>query len=289
MYPESRPSTRCRVIPVMGLIASSRLPAVLLCFTYYECYRTKRPSGLYNKFMARSASAPLRNHLLTALPAPDLRRLQRDLQLVVLPLGESVFESGSEQRHLYFPASGIISLLQLMENGASGEIAVVGNEGVVGIALFMGGGTSPSRAVVQSAVTAYRLRAELVHKEFRRGGALQRLLLRYMQALLVQMSQTAVCNRCHSTRQQFSRWLLMSLDRLPSNEILMTQELIANMLGVRREAVTDAARALQDDRLIRYVRGRIEVLDRPGLEKRVCECYGVVKAEYQRLLVALAE
>ena len=244
----------------------------------------------YNEYaMSPSVSAPIRNHLLTALPAQDVRRLQPHLEPVVLPLGEPVFESGSELPFLYFPTSGIISLLQLMENGASGEIAVVGNEGVVGIALFMGGGTSPSRAVVQSAATAYRLRAELVHKEFNRGGEVQRLLLRYTQALIAQMSQTAVCNRQHSIQQQLCRWLLMSLDRLDSDEVLMTQELIANMLGVRREGVTEAAGALQDEDVIHYMRGRIKVLDRPGLEKRACECYAVVKAEYERLFPASRE
>lgn len=234
--------------------------------------------------MAHSASPPVQNLLLGALPAAVQTRLRPHLEPVVLALGEVVFEAGEPPPFLYFPTSGIVSLLQIMANGSSGEIAVVGNEGVVGIALFMGGQNSPSRAVVQSAVTAYRLRAEVLAKEFRRGGEFQRLLLGFTQALIAQMSQTAVCNRHHSIQQQLCRWLLMSLDRLPSNEVLMTQELIANMLGVRREGVTDAARALQQEKLIRYVRGRIQVLDRTGLESAVCECYRVVKSETDRLL-----
>ena len=224
------------------------------------------------------------NELLTALPAGDLQRLRAELEPVVLKLGEVIFETGDELDFLYFPTSGIISLLQVMANGSTGEIAVVGNEGAVGITLFMGGESSPSRAVVQSAASALRLPARVLAKEFNRGGELQRLLLRYTQALIAQMSQTVVCNRHHSIQQQLSRWLLMSLDRLSSNEVLMTQELIANMLGVRREGVTDAAGALQGKKLIRYVRGRIDVLDRPGLERVACECYRVVKTETDRLL-----
>ena len=235
-----------------------------------------------------SAAAPLVNHLLKALPARDLLRLQPNLEPVSLALGQPLFEVGSEQHYLYFPTSGIISLLNVMHSGASGEIAIIGNEGVVGIALFMGGETSPSRAVVQTGASAYRLSATHLRTEFKRGGELQRLLLRFTQALIAQMSQTAVCNRHHSIHEQLSRWLLMSLDRLSSNEVLMTQELIANMLGVRREGVTEAAQALQNERLISYMRGRIEVLDRPGLEKRVCECYRVVKNEYDRLLAPLS-
>lgn len=234
--------------------------------------------------MNRSASPPVQNLLLAALPAAVHGRLRPHLEPVVLTLGEVVFEAGEAPPFLYFPTSGIVSLLQIIANGSSSEIAVVGNEGAVGIALFMGGQNSPSRAVVQSAVTAYRLRAEVLAKEFHRGGEFQRLLLSFTQALIAQMSQTAVCNRHHSIQQQLCRWLLMSLDRLPSNEVLMTQELIANMLGVRREGVTDAARALQQDKLIRYVRGRIQVLDRTGLEGAVCECYRVVKSETDRLL-----
>ena len=222
--------------------------------------------------------------MLAALPAADYERLLANLEFVKLPLGLVVFESGSKLRHLYFPASGIVSLLYAMENGASTEIAVIGDEGVVGIALFMGGESTPSRAVVQSAGYGYRLKAAVLKSEFARGGPLQHLLLRYTQALIAQMTQTAVCNRHHAVDQQLCRWLLLSLDRLPSNELSMTQELIANMLGVRREGVTEAAGRLQDAGLIRYRRGHITVLDRPKLEARVCECYAVVKKETDRLL-----
>ena len=225
-----------------------------------------------------------RNHLLAALPAAELARLSPYLEAVPLPLGAAIYESGGEQAYVYFPASGIVSLLYVMGNGAAAEIAVVGSEGMVGIALFMGGGTTPSRAVVQSAGSGYRLAAAAVKLEFSRGGALQRLLLRYTQALITQMTQTAVCNRHHVLEQQLCRWLLLSLDRLPSNELVMTQQLIANMLGVRREGVTEAAGRLQADGLIDYSRGRIRVLDRGKLEARVCECYAVVKKEYDRLL-----
>jgi CRP-like cAMP-binding protein len=235
--------------------------------------------------VSRAAASPLRNRLLEALPARDTRRLRPHLEPVALSLGQPVFEPSGEQHHIYFPTSGIISLLHTMHNGSTGEIAVIGNEGVVGIALFMGGETSPSRAVVQTTANAYRMSAAHLQAEFKRGGELQRLLLRFTQALIAQMSQTAVCNRHHTIQQQLCRWLLMSLDRLPTPEVLMTQELIANMLGVRREGVTDAAQALQDRKLIRYVRGRIEVLDRPGVEKLACECYQTVKTEYDRLLL----
>ncbi|HSC94606.1 MAG TPA: Crp/Fnr family transcriptional regulator, partial [Burkholderiales bacterium] len=221
---------------------------------------------------------------LAALPAADYERLLPHLEPVALPLGHVVFESGGKLRHLYFPASGIVSLLYTMANGASTEIAVIGNEGVVGIALFMGGESTPSRAVVQSAGHGYRLKAAVLKAEFERGGPLQQLLLRYTQALIAQMTQTAVCNRHHAVDQQLCRWLLLSLDRLPSNELAMTQELIANMLGVRREGVTEAAGKLQAAGLIRYSRGHITVLDRPRLEKQVCECYAVVKKEMDRLL-----
>ena len=227
---------------------------------------------------------PRQNQLLAALPAADYERLLPHLEFATLPLGLVVFESGGKLRHLYFPASGIVSLLYAMENGASTEIAVIGNEGVVGIALFMGGESTPSRAVVQSTGYGYRLKAVVLKTEFERGGPLQHLLLRYTQALIAQMTQTAVCNRHHSVDQQLCRWLLLSLDRLPSNELAMTQELIANMLGVRREGVTEAAGKLQESGLIRYRRGHITVLDRPKLEKRVCECYAVVKKETERLL-----
>jgi CRP-like cAMP-binding protein len=204
-----------------------------------------------------------------------------------MPLGEVLYESGGQLRHAYFPTTCIVSLLYVMENGASAEIAVVGNEGLVGVALFMGGGTMPNRAVVQSAGHAYRLRGALMQQEFDRYGALLRLLLRYTQALITQMAQTAVCNRHHSVDQQLCRWLLLSLDRLPSNHLVMTQELIANMLGVRREGVTEAAGKLQQAGLIHYSRGHITVVDRPGLEARVCECYQVVRAEFDRLLPSL--
>ena len=227
---------------------------------------------------------PRQNQLLAALPAVDYERLLAHLEFVTLPLGLVVFESGSKLRHLYFPASGIVSLLYAMESGASTEIAVIGNEGVVGIALFMGGESTPSRAVVQSAGHGYRLKAAVLRKEFKLGGPLQYLLLRYTQALIAQMTQTAVCNRHHTVDQQLCRWLLLSLDRLPSNKLAMTQELIANMLGVRREGVTEAAGKLQEAGLIHYTRGHITVLDRPKLEARVCECYAVVKKEMDRLL-----
>jgi len=201
-----------------------------------------------------------------------------------MPLGWVIYESGGPLNYLYFPATSIVSLLYVMESGASAEIAITGNEGLVGISLFMGGESTPSRAVVQSAGEGYRLRAGVLKKEFALGGRLQYLALRYTQALITQMAQTAVCNRHHALEQQLCRWLLLSLDRLPGNELRMTQELIANMLGVRREGVTEAAGKLQAEGLIRYSRGQITVLDRPGLERRVCECYAVVKKEYDRLL-----
>ena len=229
---------------------------------------------------------PEMNQLLAALPAVDYERLLPHLEPVTLPLGLVIFESGSKLRHLYFPVTGIVSLLYAMESGTSTEIAVIGNEGAVGIALFMGGESTPSRAVVQSAGQGFRLKAAALTKEFALGGPLQHLLLRYTQALIAQMTQTAVCNRHHALDQQLCRWLLLSLDRLPTNELAMTQELIANMLGVRREGVTEAAGKLQEAGLIRYSRGHITVLDRPMLEKRVCECYAVVKKEMDRLLPA---
>ena len=201
-----------------------------------------------------------------------------------MPLGHVLYESGDAMRHVYFPTTSIVSLLYVMENGASAEIAIVGNEGIVGISLFMGGETTPSRAIVQSAGHAYRVPGQYLKDEFYRAGPLQRLLLRYTQALITQMAQTAVCNRHHSVEQQLCRWLLMSLDRLASNELSMTQELIANMLGVRREGVTESAGKLQKLGLINYNRGRIRVLDRPGLEAHACECYAVVKKEFDRLL-----
>jgi CRP-like cAMP-binding protein len=228
--------------------------------------------------------APRQNHLLAALPQEEYARLIPHLELVPMPLGMVLYESGNELRHVYFPTTAIISLLYVMIDGASAEIAVVGNEGVIGVALFMGGETMPNRAVVQSAGHAYRLKGQLLKQEFNRSGELQHLLLRYTQALLTQMAQTAVCNRHHSLDQQLCRWLLLSLDRLPSSELVMTQELIANMLGVRREGVTEAAGNLQKAGLIRYQRGHITALDRAGLEARACECYAVVKKEFDRLL-----
>jgi len=227
---------------------------------------------------------PRQNHLLAALSESISERLFPHLELVPMPLGEALYESGGRLNHVFFPTTAIVSLLYVMEDGASAEIAVVGNDGMVGIALFMGGETMPNRAVVQSAGHAYRLQGQLLKQEFNHHGALQHLLLRYTLALLTQMAQTAVCNRHHSVDQQLCRWLLLSLDRLPSNELRMTQELIANMLGVRREGVTEAALKLQRAGLIDYSRGPITVLDRPGLEARVCECYEVVRKEFQRLL-----
>jgi len=228
------------------------------------------------------------NHLLAALPDLDYDRLVGDLELIPMPLGDVLYESGSQLGHVYFPTNSIVSLLYVMEDGASAEIAVVGNEGMIGVALFMGGETTPSRAVVQSAGFAYRLKGQLLKREFTRSASMQNLLLRYTQALLTQMAQTAVCNRHHSVDQQLCRWLLLSLDRLTSNELTMTQELIANMLGVRREGVTEAAGKLQDAGLIHYSRGRITVVDRPGLEAQACECYKVVKKEFDRLLPDVA-
>jgi len=207
-----------------------------------------------------------------------------DLDLVTLPLGQAVYEAGDRMTHVFFPTEGIVSLLYVMEDGSSAEIAITGNEGPVGISMFMGGESTISRAVVQSAGYAYRLQAALLTKEFKRGGEFQYLLLRFTQALITQMSQTAVCNRHHTIEQRLCRWLLLSLDRLPSNELVMTQELIANMLGVRRGGVTEAAGQLQTAGLIEYTRGKITVLDRPKLEDRVCECYAVVKRETDRLL-----
>jgi CRP-like cAMP-binding protein len=234
---------------------------------------------------ASSASnTPKVNRLLAALPEENYQALRRFLEPVSLPLGMALYESGGAQGYVYFPTSSIVSLLYVLEDGSSAEIAITGCEGLVGIALFMGGETTPSRAVVQSAGLGYRLKAAVLKKEFERGGALQLLLLRYTQALITQMTQTAVCNRHHAVDQQLCRWLLLSLDRLPANELVMTQELIANMLGVRREGVTEAAGRLQAEGLIEYSRGRITVLDREQLEARVCECYAVVKKEYDRLL-----
>jgi CRP-like cAMP-binding protein len=232
------------------------------------------------------AADPRQNRLLAALPDAEWARWLPQLEPVELPLGKVLYESGSKLTHVYFPTTSIISLLYVMEDGASAEIAVVGHEGIVGISLFMGGESTPSRAVVQSAGKGFRLNASLMLQEFNRAGPVLHLLLRYTQALITQMSQTAVCNRHHSLDQQLCRWLLLSLDRLKSDELVMTQELIANMLGVRREGVTEAAGQLQKAGLIRYQRGHITVLDRHKLEQRACECYAVVKKEYDRLLPA---
>jgi CRP-like cAMP-binding protein len=235
-----------------------------------------------------AAHSPKDNWLLAAMPDADYQALLPVLEYVPMPLGQAVYESGGPQGFVYFPTNCIVSLLYVLADGATAEIAVTGKEGMVGIALFMGGETTPSRAVVQSAGDGYRLRGSVLKKEFERGGALQHLLLRYTQALITQMTQTAVCNRHHSVDQQLCRWLLLSLDRLPDNNLVMTQELIANMLGVRREGVTEAAGKLQADGLIEYSRGKITVVDRERLEARVCECYAVVKREYDRLLPARA-
>ena len=230
------------------------------------------------------APTPELNHLLAALPSEVQTRLFPHLELVPLPLGKVLYESGDALRHVYFPTDSIVSLLYVMENGASAEISVVGNEGLIGVSLFMGGESTPSRAIVQSAGSAYRLLGQRLKDEFNRHGELLLLMLRYTQSLITQMAQTAVCNRHHSIDQQLCRWLLLSLDRLPSNHLVMTQELIANMLGVRREGVTDAAGKLQKLGVIEYTRGQITVLDRPKLESLSCECYAVVKKETDRLL-----
>jgi CRP-like cAMP-binding protein len=227
---------------------------------------------------------PEQNRLLDALPEAEMQRWLPLLESVDLPLGSVLYESGGSLSHVYFPTTAIVSLLYVMQNGASAEIAVVGNEGIVGISLFMGGESTPSRAVVQSAGKALRLSAAAMKQEFNRAGPVLHLLLRYTQALITQMAQTAVCNRHHSLDQQLCRWLLLSLDRLQGYELVMTQELIANMLGVRREGVTEGAIKLQHAGLIQYSRGHITVLDRLGLEQRSCECYAVVKREYDRLL-----
>jgi CRP-like cAMP-binding protein len=230
------------------------------------------------------SAEPRSNFLLAALPDPEWQRWRALLEKVEMPLGQVLYESGATLTHIYFPTTSIVSLLYVMENGASAEIAVVGREGLVGVSLFMGGESTPSRAVVQSAGHGYRLRAQTMKDEFNRAGPVLHLLLRYTQALITQMAQTAACNRHHTLDQQLCRWLLLSLDRLHTNELSMTQELIANMLGVRREGVTEAASKLQQAGLISYARGRITVLNRPGLETRTCECYAVVKQEYDRLL-----
>jgi CRP-like cAMP-binding protein len=227
---------------------------------------------------------PSENRLLAALPRAEYEHLLPELTRVSFDLGEVVYEFGGQLNYVYFPTTAIVSLLYTMENGASAEMGLTGNDGVVGIALFMGGGTMPNRAVVQSAGRALKMKAKVLQDEFAKGGVFQRLLLRYTQALITQISQTAVCNRLHTVEQQLCRWLLLSHDRVPANELIMTQELIADMLGVRREGVTVAAGRLQDERAISYVRGHIKILDRPKLERTVCECYRVVKDEFDRLL-----
>jgi CRP-like cAMP-binding protein len=244
-------------------------------------YSLHRPRAITSPYANHS---PLENHILDALPAIERERLFPHLKVVPMPLGSVLYESGDVLRHIYFPTDCIVSLLYVMKDGASAEIAVVGNEGAVGVALFMGGETTPSRAIVQSAGFAYRLTGGRLKQEFNRHGQLLHILLRYTQSLITQMAQTAVCNRHHSVDQQLCRWLLLSLDRLSSDHLKMTQELIANMLGVRREGVTLAAGKLQEQGVIRYSRGQITVLDRPELERLCCECYAVVKKETDRLL-----
>ena len=230
------------------------------------------------------SSKPTQNHLLAALPAAEFERLAAHLEPVVMPLGEMLYEPGAQLQHAYFPASAIVSLHYVMESGASASVAAVGNEGIVGVSLYMGGDTTPSSAVVQTAGDAYRLARRLLKQEFERSGPTQRLLLRYTQALMTQMSQTAVCNRHHSVEQQLCRWLLVTLDRLPSDNIVMTQEMVAGMLGVRRESITEATGRLQQAGVVQVRRGHLTVLERAGLETRVCECYAVVKSEFGRLL-----
>jgi CRP-like cAMP-binding protein len=242
--------------------------------------------------MIPAQHTPRQNRLLAALPEAEYNRLLPHLERVPLELGQALYESGGQQGYVHFPAASIVSLLCVMRNGSSAEIAVVGDEGVVGVAVFMGGESTLTRAVVQSAGHAYRVKGSLLNEEFDRGGPLHYLLLRYTQALITQMAQTAVCNRHHAVEQQLCRWLLLSLDRLPGNQLIMTQELIANMLGVRRVGVTEAAGKLQAEGVIHYRRGKITVLNRSMLEARVCECYAVVKRESDRLLshdVAVAE
>lgn len=234
--------------------------------------------------MAPLYCPPQHNRLLAALPEAELHHWEPLLELVDLPLGKVLYEPGCKVSHVYFPVSAIVSLLYVLEDGSSAEIAVVGREGLVGVSVFMGGETTPSQAVVQSAGVGFRMKSDQLLLAFRRSGPVLHLLLRYTQALITQMAQTAVCNRHHTLDQQLCRWLLLSQDRLQGCELVMTQELIANMLGVRREGVTEAAGRLQHDGLIRYQRGHITILDRAGLERRTCECYAVVKAEYERLL-----
>ena len=245
---------------------------------------SNRPHREAAGFQARLPSEPRQNLLLASLPQAEWQRWQSQLERVTLGLGQVLHESGVALSHAYFPTSAIVSLQYMTESGASAQIAVVGNEGIVGTPLFMGGGSTPGRAVVQSAGEGFRLPGQAIREAFARSAPVMQVLLRYTQALIAQMAQTAVCNRHHTVDQQLCRWLLLSLDRLPGKELVVTQELIAQMLGVRREGVTEAALALQRAELISYRRGHITVLDRPGLEKRSCECYAVVKTEYDRLL-----
>jgi len=242
------------------------------------------PAGLNKLSRLSGALAPTQNLILAALPTAIHERLKPRLELVEMPLGHSLYESGATLPHLYFPIEGIVSLLYVTQGGNSAELAVVGCEGMIGVSLFMGGETTPNRAIVQSACKAYRLPAQVLKEHFAEGGAMQLILLKFTQALITQISQPAVCNLHHPVDQQLCRWLLMSLDRLPNNQLQMTQELIANMLGVRREGVTAAVQTLQKLGLIHCSRGHIAVLDRRGLEQRVCECYAVVRREYERLL-----
>lgn len=234
--------------------------------------------------MTADSHNPGQNHLLAALPAAELERLRAHLELVPMRLGDMLYEPGGQLQHAYFPTTCIVSLHYVMESGSSAEAAGVGNEGMLGVSLFMGGNTTTSSAVVQTAGHAYRLKRQVLKQEFDRAGLLQRLLLRYTQALMTQMSQTAVCNRHHSIEQQLCRWLLLTLDRSSGNELIMTQELVASILGVRREGITEAAGKLQHAGFISYRRGHISVLDRTGLERSTCECYAVVKNEFARLL-----
>lgn len=234
-------------------------------------------------------AGPIENRLLAALPQEERERLTPNLQPVTFSLGQVVYEPGGRQEFVYFPTSCVVSLLYTMENGSTAEVGLVGNDSVVGVALFLGGDTTPNRAIAQIAGDAYRLRAKLLQEEFARGGAMQRLLLRYTQALITQISQTAVCNRLHSAEKRLCRWLLLSHDRVASDDILMTQEFLSHMLGGRRESVTNAAGHLQDAGLIRYSRGKIKILDRPRLEAAACECYRIVRQEFDRLLGACSK
>ena len=281
-------ATSGRGLPSPAHIAISRhLVYSLVCIAPGDTIKRPAPCALrpaYTGVPLTTTHESKANHLLAALPEAEWQRWAPHLEPVDLPLGRVLYESGVTLGHVYFPTTAIVSLLYVMEDGASAEIAVVGKEGLVGVSLFMGGESTPSRAVVQSAGKGFRLSAAVLKDEFSRSGVVLHLLLRYTQALITQMAQTAVCNRHHSLDQQLCRWLLLSLDRLEGNELVMTQELIANMLGVRREGVTEAALKLQKAGLIRYARGHITALDRPGLEARSCECYAVVKKEYDRLL-----